>query len=103
MYTWDMKTEFPWEKAVLMDKIEAAIAHFLFYTVHWRAFSTPCLCYFACWQEKLAKQTKLLPNTANHKQPSLIQGGQKRSQRGPEARQSTVIRDAYTDHFRITL
>ena len=28
MYTWDMKTEFPWEKAVLMDKIEAAIAHF---------------------------------------------------------------------------
>ena len=55
----------------------------LHFTVHWRAsgplwraFGIPWLCYFAWVAEKLAKQTKLLPNSAKHKQPFLMQGGQ---------------------------
>ena len=68
-----------------------------FVTVYWRAsgpfwhaFGIPWLCYFAWWAEKMAKQTKSLPISARLKQPSLMQGGQKRRQRGLEARQSTV-------------
>ena len=38
----------------------------------------------------MAKQAKSLPIFARLKQPSLMQRGQKRRQRGPEARQSTV-------------
>ena len=38
----------------------------------------------------MAKQTNSLPISATLKQPSLMQGGQKRRRRGPEARQSTV-------------
>ena len=66
-------------------------------TVHWRAsgpfwhaFGIPWLCYFAWWAEKLAKQTNSLPISARLKQPSLMQGGQKRRRRGPVARQGTV-------------
>ena len=39
----------------------------------------------------LLKQTNSLPISARLKQPSLMQGGQKRRRRGPEARQSTVM------------
>ena len=49
------------------------------------------LCSFAWWAGILAKQTNSLPISARLKQPSLMQGGQKRRRRGPEARQSTVI------------
>ena len=67
-------------------------------TVHWRAFGPfwhafgiPWLCYLAWWAETLAKQTNSLPISARLKQPSLMQGDQKRRRRGPETRQSTVI------------
>ena len=39
----------------------------------------------------LLKQTNSLPISARLKQPSLMQGDQKRRRRGPETRQSTVI------------
>ena len=73
------------------------VDRFCCHTVHWRAFGPfwhafgiPWLCYLAWWAETLAKQTNSLPISARLKQPSLMQRGQKRRQKGPKARQSTV-------------
>ena len=53
-----------------MDKIDAAIANLLFYTVHWRAFSSPCL-LFCLLARKIGYADKIAAPVCQAKEASL--------------------------------